>query len=308
MNDKLRLGDIVCGNETFPHFHEWRDAELKVVSLRVDPTGDQWVSVIEGSPRHRGNGVYDSETTDIKADWLTPISPAPVSPADGTVTRESIAQELVLYERWTILDETTRAMIYRAISFILNLPPSPAVAAAPDAWPDHPGATIDAVAFVEADKRYPQVDRDSVTDLSFADKQADRLGAFIEGFKRAIEMRARSPVRGDREAIARIIDREAFIIVNSKRWEIEARKDVALEKADAILFLPVQSGAGERETAIKFCITVVEEECGLKNPDRRTEHKRACLAAGEAIRDRLNCAIRNPDPRQAPHYSSESEQ
>ena len=69
----LKLGDLVKVNENAPYFSDWRDAVLKVVSLRLDPEGGQWVSVIEGSERHRGNGVYDGETTDFNADYLSAI-------------------------------------------------------------------------------------------------------------------------------------------------------------------------------------------------------------------------------------------
>jgi NTP pyrophosphatase (non-canonical NTP hydrolase) len=69
----VRLGDTVRINERSPYFHEY-GTEMKVVSLAIDPDGKLWASVIEGSPRHRGNGVYDSEITDIDADHLSPIS------------------------------------------------------------------------------------------------------------------------------------------------------------------------------------------------------------------------------------------
>lgn len=68
--------------------------------------------------------VFEEEAESCLSAWVALAAPVP--PPDGPhetkVTRESIAQELVLYERWTILDETTRAMIHRAISFILNIP------------------------------------------------------------------------------------------------------------------------------------------------------------------------------------------
>jgi len=76
--------------------------------------------------------------------------------------------------------------------------------------------------------------------------------------------------------------------------------------ADA-LSLRVQPGAGERESAIKFCITVVEEECVLDARPDDSEYERAVHNIGLVIRDRLNCAIRNPDARQAPHSSDETE-
>lgn len=81
----LKLGDIVRVNEGAPFFLDWQNATLKVVSLRIDPEGRQWVSVIEGEQRHRGNGVYDAETTDIDADHLSALSPHPASgtQADG---------------------------------------------------------------------------------------------------------------------------------------------------------------------------------------------------------------------------------
>jgi hypothetical protein len=67
----IALGDIVRMNEHLPFFAAWHGAEMKVVSLRLDPDGKQWASVIEGNPKHRGNGVYDGETTDIDADHLS---------------------------------------------------------------------------------------------------------------------------------------------------------------------------------------------------------------------------------------------
>lgn len=70
----LKLGDTVRVNERSPFFSDWQNATLKVVSLRLDPQGKQWVSVIEGEPRHRANGVYDGETTDFDAEWLSPVT------------------------------------------------------------------------------------------------------------------------------------------------------------------------------------------------------------------------------------------
>lgn len=61
----VKLGDIVQMNETSPYFADWRGVELKVIGLRCEPDGVLWASVIEGNPRHRGNGYYDGETTDI---------------------------------------------------------------------------------------------------------------------------------------------------------------------------------------------------------------------------------------------------
>lgn len=69
----IALGDIVEMNDQFPYIGDWRGAVLKVVSLRLDPEGNQWVSVIEGEQRHRGNGVYDGETTDIDARHLSRV-------------------------------------------------------------------------------------------------------------------------------------------------------------------------------------------------------------------------------------------
>jgi len=90
--EALDLGDIVKMNERSPYFDDWRNAgELKVVSIRVDPNGKRWVSVIEGSPRHRGNGVYDSETTDIDADYLSKVALAP-SAQEGE-TLETLIRE-----------------------------------------------------------------------------------------------------------------------------------------------------------------------------------------------------------------------
>lgn len=69
----LQLGDIVYMNETSPYFADWRGTEMKVVSLRIDPKGKLWASVIEGEPAHRGFGEYDGETTDIDAGHLSTV-------------------------------------------------------------------------------------------------------------------------------------------------------------------------------------------------------------------------------------------
>jgi hypothetical protein len=72
---EIRLGDTVRMSKSCPHGGDWRNAKMKVVSLRIDPEGRQWASVIEGEQRHRGNGVYDGETTDIRVDYLDLVSP-----------------------------------------------------------------------------------------------------------------------------------------------------------------------------------------------------------------------------------------
>lgn len=70
----VQLGDIVKVSERAPYFHDWRGSNLKVVSLRIDPEGKHWASVIDSNPdypsRHRGGGFYDGETTDMDADYL----------------------------------------------------------------------------------------------------------------------------------------------------------------------------------------------------------------------------------------------
>lgn len=70
----IALGDTVEMNDLSPYISDWSGAVLKVVSLRLDPDGNQWASVIEGEQRHHGNGVYDSETTDIDARHLSRVS------------------------------------------------------------------------------------------------------------------------------------------------------------------------------------------------------------------------------------------
>lgn len=72
---ELRLGDIVRVNDKCPFSGDWQNTTVKVVSLRIDPHGKQWVSVIEGEPSHRGYGVYDGETTDFDADYLSLVEP-----------------------------------------------------------------------------------------------------------------------------------------------------------------------------------------------------------------------------------------
>lgn len=73
----IGLGSIVEMHPDSPYASDWRGAIMKVVSLRIDPEGHKWVSVIEGDQRHRGNGVYDGETTDIEADHLQIVSTLP---------------------------------------------------------------------------------------------------------------------------------------------------------------------------------------------------------------------------------------
>jgi hypothetical protein len=70
----IALGDMVYMNERSPYFHDWKGTSLKVVSLRIEPDGKLWASVIEGERHHRGNGSYDAETTDIDAEHLSPLS------------------------------------------------------------------------------------------------------------------------------------------------------------------------------------------------------------------------------------------
>jgi hypothetical protein len=72
--ETLELGNIVEMRAGTPYAEEWRGVTMKIVGLRVDPDGHRWASVIEGDPRHRGNGVYDSETTDIDCDHLARAS------------------------------------------------------------------------------------------------------------------------------------------------------------------------------------------------------------------------------------------
>jgi hypothetical protein len=125
--------------------------------------------------------------------------------------------------------------------------PSPDGAGEPVAWPNHPGATVDAVAFIEGVKRYPNVDRD-VPDLTFADKQAACQGAFIAGFKRAMEFRAISPVRADREALIRAALKAHGYTdqqIDNNFPAATFRKNIEIT-VNAFLSLPVQSGAGEQ--------------------------------------------------------------
>lgn len=130
------------------------------------------------SGRLNGNRVISAAFERLRS-----LLSAPVPPADGsTVTRESIAQELVLYERWTILDEATCAMIHRAISFILRSP-----------------SATGAVAWECIDERYPYV-RGIVT------TRAETVEAWCEGdIKFTPLVRPTPPVSGDREAIARAL-------------------------------------------------------------------------------------------------------
>lgn len=69
-SEGLQLGDVTEFRPDAPHAAEWRGVELTIVSLRADPDGNQWVSVVERQERHRGWGQYDGETTDIDASHL----------------------------------------------------------------------------------------------------------------------------------------------------------------------------------------------------------------------------------------------
>jgi hypothetical protein len=70
---KIALGDIVSMAETSPYFSDWRGITMKVVGLHLAPDGSTWADVIEGEQRHRGNGRYDGETTDIDTTHLDVI-------------------------------------------------------------------------------------------------------------------------------------------------------------------------------------------------------------------------------------------
>lgn len=70
----MKLGDTVEMNRQSPYYGDWRGTRLRVVSLRIEPSGHLWASVIEGGSQHRGNGVYDGETTDIDTDHLSVIA------------------------------------------------------------------------------------------------------------------------------------------------------------------------------------------------------------------------------------------
>lgn len=70
----IALGDMVYMDERSPYFHDWKGVSFKVVSLRIEPDRKLWASVIEGEQRHRGNGVYDAETTDVDTEYLSPLS------------------------------------------------------------------------------------------------------------------------------------------------------------------------------------------------------------------------------------------
>jgi len=61
----FRLGDVVEMSEGWAHFHDLVGVQMKIVSLRLDPEGIQWASAIEREERHRGQGVYDGEITDL---------------------------------------------------------------------------------------------------------------------------------------------------------------------------------------------------------------------------------------------------
>ncbi|MEN6535674.1 MAG: Lar family restriction alleviation protein [Bryobacteraceae bacterium] len=73
---EISIGDIVRMKEDARLGQDWLDVKMKVVSLRKDPKGNLWVSVIDApyDQRHRGNGIYDGETTDLDARDLALIS------------------------------------------------------------------------------------------------------------------------------------------------------------------------------------------------------------------------------------------
>jgi hypothetical protein len=106
---------------------------------------------------------------------------------------------------------------------------------------------------------------------------------------------ATPPVRGDRETIARIIDPELFekydlefasgrSAQNGRNWAdvcYGKKRDATLAKADAILSLPVQPGAGEREN---FARLSASEVACYRWPEDTVEHRamRAAFMDGAA--------------------------
>jgi len=66
--------------------------------------------------------------------------------------------------------------------------------------------------------------------------------------------------QGQREAIAHIIDPNAFVIVNSKRFEIKQRQEDAFAKADRILAIHPQPSVGACREALEKIIEIDQHE------------------------------------------------
>lgn len=199
---------------------------------------------------------------------------APMLPADGTTSTFKTCLSCEMRQTCRDMNHCYGPS-HAELKERFALSPPGTGAAEPVAWPDHTGATVDAVAFVEGVKRYPSMDRDA-SDLAIADKQAACQGAFIEGFKRAIAMRSAPPDRGDREAIAPqkhyFLPKEgefetckicghnfrnaAFHCWGDERPETDAQY---IGRLEALLALPVPPGAGERETTIEECARAAEQ-------------------------------------------------
>lgn len=94
---QVSLGDIVTVSEGTPYSHDWRGLELKIVSLRIDPEGKLWASVIDtNDPRntqHRQFGIYDGEATDFDARHLTRAAPVQRSDAAEDACCKGLAPE-----------------------------------------------------------------------------------------------------------------------------------------------------------------------------------------------------------------------
>jgi hypothetical protein len=65
---------------------------MKVVGLHLAPDGATWADVIEGEQRHRGNGRYDGETTDIDTTHLDVIERSALLP-DAAAIRAAAFEE-----------------------------------------------------------------------------------------------------------------------------------------------------------------------------------------------------------------------
>jgi len=82
--------------ETSPYFSDWRGITMKVVGLHLAPDGTTWADVIEGEQRHRGNGRYDGETTDIDTTHLDVIERVAALPPDAAAIRAAAFEEAAL--------------------------------------------------------------------------------------------------------------------------------------------------------------------------------------------------------------------
>jgi hypothetical protein len=217
------------------------------------------------------NVILTFEETELLFDLLDAPQPTRDG-AEGAGEARHLAGEIADYFRHDYYGDQTRAIIERVITFLRSLtPPKPA----PDAMRESERHAI-AHARYQAEQATPEkpdccFDYELVKDLL---RVIDRIdicnalcrfdgagepvataenavyqkitGSGVDALENRKEQVATPPVRGDREAIARIITPLAFNDIHMPRDRARRLRGEAYEKADAILYLPVQPGAGER--------------------------------------------------------------